>query len=214
MKIFEHAITIFAYHGIAFNLVTYNWIGHNSQVRTHTHIYYIYHSISCHIGPDTYTCGVFHSFLLWSIFIHTLGRGFQNYFIISSEKLKPGWTLTTSQYTIKHFVYFKIQRTHTHTHTHTLWCLNGFICSGMQLTAEQQQKVGIGVGWGWGRGHFALNVPYKNGGSWQRETETERDRQKGRDWGREESEHHGVFLSIHNLDSRFPITFFLPQSIH
>ena len=35
----------------------------------------------------------------------------QDYFIISWEKLKRGWTLTTSQYTITHIVYFKIQRT-------------------------------------------------------------------------------------------------------
>ena len=35
----------------------------------------------------------------------------QDYFIISSEKLKHGWTLTTSQYTIKHILYFKTQRT-------------------------------------------------------------------------------------------------------
>ena len=31
--------------------------------------------------------------------------------IISSEKLKRDWTLTTSQYTITHIVYFKTQRT-------------------------------------------------------------------------------------------------------
>ena len=80
--------------------------------------------------------------------------------VISSEKLKRGWTLTTSQYTITHIVYFKTQRTaientkvnkqtsnllnshtytHTHTHTHIhahtlLWRLNGFICSEMLLT--------------------------------------------------------------------------------
>jgi len=64
----------------------------------------------------------------------------QDYFIISSEKLKCGWTLTTSQlwqYTITHIVYFKTQRTviqnkkvinylhNSHTHTHTLlWHLN------------------------------------------------------------------------------------------
>ena len=35
----------------------------------------------------------------------------QDYFIISSEKLKCGWTLTTSQYTITHILYFKTQRT-------------------------------------------------------------------------------------------------------
>ena len=34
---------------------------------------------------------------------------FQDSFIISSEKLKHGWTLTTSQYTITHIVYFKTQ---------------------------------------------------------------------------------------------------------
>ena len=34
-----------------------------------------------------------------------------DYFIISSEKLKRGSTLTTSQYTIAHTVYFKPQRT-------------------------------------------------------------------------------------------------------
>ena len=34
-----------------------------------------------------------------------------DYFIISSEKFKCGWTLTTSQYTITHSVYFKTQRT-------------------------------------------------------------------------------------------------------
>ena len=32
-------------------------------------------------------------------------------FIISSEKLKRGWTLTTSQYTITHILYFKTQNT-------------------------------------------------------------------------------------------------------
>ena len=37
----------------------------------------------------------------------------QDYFIISSKKLKHGWTLTTSQYTITHTVYFKTQRTVT-----------------------------------------------------------------------------------------------------
>ena len=31
--------------------------------------------------------------------------------IISSEKLKRGWTLTTTQYTITHILYFKTQRT-------------------------------------------------------------------------------------------------------
>ena len=35
----------------------------------------------------------------------------QDYFIISSQKLKRGGTLTTSQYTITHILYFKIQRT-------------------------------------------------------------------------------------------------------
>ena len=40
------------------------------------------------------------------------GEGFkiQDYFIISSEKLKRGWTLTTSQYTGTHILYFKTQR--------------------------------------------------------------------------------------------------------
>ena len=37
----------------------------------------------------------------------------QDYFIISSEKLERGWTLTTSQYTIAHILYFKTQRTVT-----------------------------------------------------------------------------------------------------
>ena len=35
----------------------------------------------------------------------------QDYFIISSDKLKRGWTLTTSRYTTTHIVYFKTQRT-------------------------------------------------------------------------------------------------------
>ena len=35
----------------------------------------------------------------------------QDYFIISSEKLKRGWTFTTSQYTVIDTVYFKTQRT-------------------------------------------------------------------------------------------------------
>ena len=63
----------------------------------------------------------------------------QDHIIISSEKLKHGWTLTTSQYTVMHILYFKtkeqllkIQKlrnkqtsklrnlhTHIHTHTHT-----------------------------------------------------------------------------------------------
>ena len=34
----------------------------------------------------------------------------QDYFIISSEKLKRGWILTTSQYTITHILYFKTQK--------------------------------------------------------------------------------------------------------
>ena len=34
----------------------------------------------------------------------------QDYFIISSEKLKRGWILTTSQYTKKHILYFKTQK--------------------------------------------------------------------------------------------------------
>ena len=38
-------------------------------------------------------------------------RAIQDYFIISSEKLKHGWTLTTSQYTITHIIYFKTQKT-------------------------------------------------------------------------------------------------------
>ena len=38
------------------------------------------------------------------------GFKIQDYFHISSEKLKRGWTLTTSQYTITHIVYFKTQR--------------------------------------------------------------------------------------------------------
>ena len=35
----------------------------------------------------------------------------QDYFIISAEKLKHDWTLTTSQYTITHILYFKTQGT-------------------------------------------------------------------------------------------------------
>ena len=60
----------------------------------------------------------------------------QDHFIISSEKLKRGWTLTTSQYTVTHIWYFttkeqllkiqklrnkqtsKLRNLHTHTHTH------------------------------------------------------------------------------------------------
>ena len=37
----------------------------------------------------------------------------QDHFIIWSEKLKRSWTLTTSQYTMAHIVYFKTQRTVT-----------------------------------------------------------------------------------------------------
>ena len=44
-------------------------------------------------------------------FVRGLGFKIQDYFIISSEKLKRGWTSTTSQYTITHIVYFKTQRT-------------------------------------------------------------------------------------------------------
>ena len=33
----------------------------------------------------------------------------QDYFIISSEKLKRGWTLTTSHYTITHILYLKLK---------------------------------------------------------------------------------------------------------
>ena len=44
--------------------------------------------------------------------IHRMwGFKIQDYYIISSEKLKCGWTLTASQYTITHIVYFKTQRT-------------------------------------------------------------------------------------------------------
>ena len=43
----------------------------------------------------------------------------QDYFIILSEKLKHGWTLTTSQYTITRIVYFKTQRTVTENTTFT-----------------------------------------------------------------------------------------------
>ena len=39
------------------------------------------------------------------------GFKIQDYFIISSEKLKRGCTLTASQYTITYIVYFKTQRT-------------------------------------------------------------------------------------------------------
>ena len=35
----------------------------------------------------------------------------QDYFIISFQKLKRGWTLTTSQYTITHTVYFRTKKT-------------------------------------------------------------------------------------------------------
>ena len=63
-----------------------------------------------------------HSMLQWahSIFLclntlHLLDQAFkiQDYFIISSEKPKQDWTLTTSQYTITHILYFKTQRTVT-----------------------------------------------------------------------------------------------------
>ena len=65
-------------------------------------------------------------------------------YYISPEKLKCGWTWTTSQYTITHILYFKTQRTvvenkklhnkqtsnvrnlHTHTHTHT--CAHTHTC--------------------------------------------------------------------------------------
>ena len=78
----------------------------------------------------------------------------QDYFIISFEKLKRGWTLTTSQYTITHKKLWyilelkeqllKIQKLHikqtsnlhnVHTHTHTvLWRLNGLICSVLDFS--------------------------------------------------------------------------------
>ena len=72
----------------------------------------------------------------------------QDYFIILSEKLKHGWTLTTSQYTITHILYFKTQRSYwiyisyiinklvLYTHTHTDVWTDRFICSEMLLTAK------------------------------------------------------------------------------
>ena len=48
----------------------------------------------------------------WLLITFSLGiQETQDYFIISSEKLKHGWTLTTPQYTITHILYFKTQRT-------------------------------------------------------------------------------------------------------
>ena len=67
-------------------------------------------------GNTTTTSGLTVSFV-WDVsffvcaFVFCLGLGIQDYFIIQSEKLKRGWTLTTSQYIITHTVYFKTQRT-------------------------------------------------------------------------------------------------------
>ena len=67
-------------------------------------------------GNNTTTSGLTVSFV-WDVsffvcaFVFCLGLGIQDYFIIQSEKLKHGWTLTTSQYIVTHTVYFKTQRT-------------------------------------------------------------------------------------------------------
>ena len=52
---------------------------------------------------------------LWSLYHVYFDKLFkiEDYFVISSQKLKRGWTLTTSQYTITHIVYFQTQRTVT-----------------------------------------------------------------------------------------------------